>query len=125
MRYTYQVQMLDDDGERWHVLGGMRDVPRDFAEGFVFGWRDKRDLMRAMRIVRSDGKIVRDEPARTEVPLGMVAGWPSAQTYRDAAARAIEKAEQIEEYERQCAKQDAETIARHHEMIARDSEETS
>lgn len=50
-----------------------------------------------MRCMRSDGRIVDEVGEREDVSIGQVAGFPTADQYRAAAARAIEQAERIEQ----------------------------
>lgn len=49
----------------------------------------------AHQIVSPKGKVLDEMPERTEVSIGMVAGWPTAEQYEAAAKRALEKAEVI------------------------------
>jgi len=43
------------------------------------------------RIIRSDGKIVREIKEREDVSVGMVAGWPTPEQYEFAAEKALKK----------------------------------
>lgn len=49
----------------------------------------------ALRVVRSDGKVMENTEAKDDVSIGMVAGWPTAGQYEAAAARALEQAAAI------------------------------
>jgi hypothetical protein len=82
-----------------HFLGEWRTiingVSRDWALGYLncYKYQAPRE---AMRVVDSSGKVTEEIAAQTEVAIGIGAGWPSAEQYRSAAARAIAKAEAIE-----------------------------
>lgn len=108
MTYRYAIDVFYDEIHRWVTLPGLGDVSLQYAEGYVTGHHDSPGLARAIRIVRSDGKVKREEPACAEVSLGMIAGWPSAQQYRRAAAAAIAKAEQLDEHAQRCAEIDGQ-----------------
>ena len=58
------------------------------------------------RIIRSDGKIVREIKEREDVSVGMVAGWPTPEQYEFAAEKALKRAKEIREFQE---KQDAKT----------------
>jgi hypothetical protein len=53
----------------------------------------------AHRIVKPEGKVVREIEEGTEVRIGQVAGWPTAEQYEAAAKRALERAEAIRNQE--------------------------
>jgi hypothetical protein len=59
----------------------------------------------AFRLVReSDGKVFDEHAERTEVSIGQVAGWPTAEQYEAAAERALVEARRIREADRREAK---------------------
>ena len=47
------------------------------------------------RVVRDDGEVVESWSVKTEVSVGMVAGFPSAEQYEDAARVAFDSAAEI------------------------------
>ena len=57
----------------------------------------------AHQIVAPSGKVLDAIPERTEVSIGMVAGWPTAGQYEAAAKRALEKAAAIRERQQNAA----------------------
>lgn len=107
-KYTYAIEVFSADA--WHALGGMRDIPLQFALGYMTGRRDLGLAPRpAQRIVRSDGKVIEEHTGRDEVNIGMIAGFATAAQYRAAAARAIARAEKIESMMKR--KQDEDDIS--------------
>lgn len=94
-KYTYALHVQWYDGT-WHPIAGCEGVPKQWAEGYVMAISESPGPTIGYRIVRSDGKLIHEQPAKTEVSIGMIAGWPSPEQYRSAAQRAIEKAEAIE-----------------------------
>ena len=48
-----------------------------------------------LRMVRSDGKIIREITEHDDVGIGMIAGFPTAEQYERAAERALERAKKI------------------------------
>jgi hypothetical protein len=54
----------------------------------------------AMRLMRSDGKIIEELAADEDVGIGMIAGWPTAEQYELAAAKALQRAHIIRENNR-------------------------
>ncbi len=105
-KYTYAIEVFFAD--KWHVLGGMRDVSYQFALGYMTGRQDLRLAPRpAQRVKRSDGKVIEELTERDEVNIGMIVGFASAEQYRAAAARAIAHAEKIEAMtKRKCGEED-------------------
>lgn len=102
-KFRYAVQYEAEDGT-WKNLGGMSDVPKEFGLGFLLGRQSLYESPRqALRVVKYDNhnvpgteQVIETLGAKTEVDIGQIAGFPSPQQYRNAAARAIAKAEQIE-----------------------------
>ena len=88
-KYTYTVEF--QSGDAWlPVVSGSRD----YCLGYI-DCRKNEGPRLAHRVIRSDWRIVDHCNARSEVNIGQVAGWPSAEQYESAAARALERAEQI------------------------------
>jgi hypothetical protein len=50
-----------------------------------------------LRMVRSDGKIIREITEYDDVGIGMITGFPTAEQYERAAERALERARKIRE----------------------------
>ncbi len=97
-RYRYRLEMQTENGE-WFISTGLGDEQRGFLLGYLYGRYDAPPPRLAMRVIRSDGKLVDERPADDEVSIGMIAGWPTAEQYESAAKRALEKAERIRSYE--------------------------
>jgi hypothetical protein len=94
-KFDYRVE-FELDGGHWNTT--IRDS-KDFCLGFLHATRYQYPR-NAMRVVRSDGKIIAEVPAYEDVSIGMVAGYPTAEQYERAAGRALEKAEKIRECEK-------------------------
>lgn len=81
---------------------------RDFCAGYLT--HAQYDHPRnALRIMRSDGKVMHELKVDDEVRVGMIAGWPTPSQYEHAAKVALEKAARIRE---QDARQEERRIAR-------------
>ena len=93
MKYTYSIETLFVG--KWCRLSS--SDTRDFCYGYMThaSYCSPRN---AMRVVRSDGKIMAEHDARAEVDIGMIASWPSAEQYEAAAAKAIAQAARIRAY---------------------------
>ncbi len=78
--------------DKWHAIH--RDVSEEWALGYLARYKNEcpRNAMRAIR----NGHVLDEAKANEDVSIGMVAGWPTPEQYRAAAARAITKAEAIE-----------------------------
>jgi hypothetical protein len=85
-KYSYQLQSFFID--KWTTL--FTDT-RDFCLGYLThaGYSQPRN---AMRVIRSDGKIISEINPSDEVHIGMIAGWPTPEQYESAAKRALEQA---------------------------------
>jgi len=92
MKYTYSIQCpcLND----WNSF--IKNEIKSYCDGYMDG--RKHDLPRPhLRMVRSDGKIVRELTEYEDVGIGMIAGFPTAEQYERAAERALERARKIRE----------------------------
>lgn len=69
---------------------------REYCQGFLNARKDYAPR-NAYRIVRSDGKIMEECPAREDVDIGQIAGWPTAEQYEAAANKALARAKAIRE----------------------------
>lgn len=101
-KYTYSAQCLTEEG-KWYPMGGMWADTKIACTAYIMGMRDSWPPHRAMRVIRSDGRVMEEWPQQTEVSVGMVAGWPTAEQYEAAAQRALEKAKKIREMHKQWA----------------------
>jgi hypothetical protein len=84
---------------------------RDFCSGYLTHAQHSSPR-NAMRIVRSDGKIVFDSPESEDVSVGMIASWPTPEQYECAAERALKEAARIREFEKRQEDKRAERIER-------------
>jgi hypothetical protein len=67
-----------------------------YCQGFLDARKDYAPR-NAYRLMRSDGRVMEDVPARDDVNIGQIAGWPSAEQYESAANKALERAKAIRE----------------------------
>lgn len=97
IRPNYTVEASVDGGETWRTV--LADT-RDWCLGYLSCHQEQPGPRRALRVrdMRT-GRIVDSVPEERNVGLGMVAGHPTAQQYRDAAAAALAKADEIERRE--------------------------
>lgn len=58
----------------------------------------------AYRLIRSDGKVLLELPSVTEVSIGMIASYPTAEQYEHAANLALAKAALIRSQQQRIAK---------------------
>lgn len=66
----------------------------NYLQGYMDAMANQSPRL-AHRIVNPEGKVVRELEEKTEVRIGQVAGWPTAEQYEAAAKRALERAEAI------------------------------
>ena len=104
MKHTYAVESFFLG--RWAKL--FSTETKDFCEGYV-SHAQYCHPRNAMRIVRSDGKIVHEMKADADVNIGMIAGWPTPEQYEAAAESALKQAARIRE---QDAKKEERRLAR-------------
>lgn len=93
MKYTYNLESFFN--EKWVKLFTQS---RDYCLGYINHAKycyPRND----MRVIRSDGKVIEELKEYEDVSIGMVAGWPTAQQYENAAKRALEQAERIRQRE--------------------------
>jgi hypothetical protein len=92
--YTYklEVQLTGiGDGTTWAAIrtGGLQ---------YLLGYLDcasNQSPRLPHRVVRNDGKVESHFNEVVDVNIGMIAGWPSAEQYEEAARRAYGRAEAI------------------------------
>jgi hypothetical protein len=105
-KYTYSVESYFLN--KWTKL--FTDS-RDFCSGYLT--HAQYSFPRnAMRIVRSDGKVVFELPESEDVSVGMIASWPTPEQYERAAERALKEAARIREFEKRQEDRRAERIER-------------
>lgn len=95
-KHTYTVEVLSDSLGWVTIVSG---EPKAFCQGYVWRMRDGSSPRLAARIKRSDGAIVDELQASSEVGTGMHVGCPTAEQYQAAGERAIETARKIRERE--------------------------
>ena len=86
MKHTYTIETLF--GDKWLAVVKLETL------GYCKGWMDKASDLAprpAYRVMRSDGKMVDTLCERTDVAIGQVAGFPTAEQYEAAAQRALAK----------------------------------
>lgn len=77
-KYSYRMFYQDRSGE-W--VQGVGEVGLDYGRGMLDEYRRRPGPSLAARLVRSDGKVMDEVPARTEVSAGMMPAacgqqWP-------------------------------------------------
>ena len=92
-KYTYSIETFYS--QNWMKLFS---ESRDFCLGYLFRVKDFSPR-NAYRLVRSDGKIIESVPENLEVSIGQIAGYPTAQQYKNAADKALKIAIEIEKRE--------------------------
>lgn len=105
-KYTYSVQVKAYD--KWSELIGLGEESLSFCRGYFFGKKDGVPPILAHRVVRSDGKVLYECDEEPNVEPGMIAGWPTAKQYREAAKRALARADAIDDMNRRCAAREGE-----------------
>lgn len=104
MKYSYSVESFYLG--RWCVL--FHCETKDFCAGYL-SHAQYCHPRNAMRIIRSDGKIVHEMRADADVNIGMIASWPTPEQYEAAAESALKHAARIRE---QDAKKEERRLAR-------------
>lgn len=89
-KYTYRLEV--QSGGQWVRLF---ERSKDFCLGYMERANEFTPRV-AMRIVRSDGKVIDQIQMSDTVFIGMVAGWPTPEQYRQAAYRALANAEELQ-----------------------------
>jgi len=91
MKHEYHLESFACD--KWlKILQGSLQ----YCQGFLDARKDYAPR-NAYRLMRSDGRVMEEVPAREDVSIGMVAGWPTAAQYETAANKALERAKAIRE----------------------------
>jgi hypothetical protein len=93
-KYNYKIE-TPFNGRMVKILEGSKQ----WCEGWM---RRNRDIAPriAVRLVRSDGRVVDEDPGKDAVNIGLVAGMPTAEQYERAGKEALRKAEEIREWEK-------------------------
>lgn len=66
----------------------------DYLQGYMNAMENQSPRL-AHQIISPNGKVLDEIPERTDVGIGQVAGWPTAEQYEAAAKRALERASAI------------------------------
>lgn len=78
--------------DKWiHVL----TENRSFCLGYFQRHREEPSPKLAMRVIRSDGRVLEECSESQSVSIGMVAGFPSPEQYEKAASDALDRAKEI------------------------------
>ena len=72
----------------------IKDRTRDYCQGYLDALRGSYPREN-VRLVRSDGKVMDELQAYSEVAIGQVAGFPTPEQYEQAAQRALLRAAEI------------------------------
>ena len=91
MKYDYHIETFAI-GKWLNIVMGSREYCRGYLNA-----RQDFSPRPAYRLMRSDGAIVDQYPARDDVSVGMIAGFPTAEQYELAAKRALDMAAAIRE----------------------------
>lgn len=94
-KFTYSIQFLD--GTNWITPYGFNQLSKGYAEGYFDCYTQQPGPRLACRVLRSDGELHLEASEKTEVSIGMIAGWPTPEQYEEAAQRALDKAADIRE----------------------------
>jgi hypothetical protein len=71
---------------------------RAYCQGWIACARETPSPRLVLRLVRlSDGKVLEQTTGCPDASVGQVAGWPSPEQYRAAAARALAAADLVEQ----------------------------
>lgn len=91
MKHEYHLESFAI-GEWLKILQGSLQ----YCQGFLDARKDYAPR-NAYRLMRSDGRVMEEVPAREDVDIGQIAGWPTAVQYEMAANKALERAKAIRE----------------------------
>ncbi len=89
MKYEYYLETFVI-GKWLKILQGSLQ----YCQGFLDARKDYSPRP-AYRLMRSDGRVMEEVPAREDVKIGLIAGWPTAEQYEAAANEALERAKVI------------------------------
>tara|TARA_R110000868_G_scaffold248674_1_gene505227 strand:- start:311 stop:625 length:315 start_codon:yes stop_codon:yes gene_type:complete len=92
MKYDYSIESYFNN--KWMTI--LKNCPQQYCFGYVDSYIYYAPRC-ALRIKRSDGKIIREIAANDDVNIGQIAGWPTAEQYESAGNRALETAKVIRE----------------------------
>ena len=91
MKHEYRIESWVYDKWVKVIIGSLR-----YLQGYLDA-RKESAPRNAFRIMRSDGKVMELLSADSEVRVGMIAGWPTAEQYVNAAIKALQCAKDIQE----------------------------
>lgn len=91
-RLNYQIQFAWGEDCTW--LQGPRGT-FDYCQGYLDAKCEEAPRL-AMRIINlTTGRVLRTKPAKLELNIGQIAGFPTAEQYEVAADEALKKARLI------------------------------
>lgn len=94
LRYHVQTRR----GEKWVTV--LQDQGKAYCQGYLDRVRDEIEIRNEWRLLDTKtDKVLLTVPPRTDLSLGQIAGWASAEQYDEAAERAKAKAQAIRERE--------------------------
>ena len=91
MKHEYHIESLAHGSWLTILRGSMQ-----YLQGFLDARKDYAPRT-AYRLMRSDGRTMEEVPARDDVNIGQIAGWPTAEQYEAAANKALDRARAIRE----------------------------
>jgi len=89
---TYNLECSFNGGWKAFIKG----CSRQFGKGYIAAMRGEAPRLH-IRLIDSTGKVVDELTGNDEVHIGQIAGWPTAEQYEAAAARALARAARIRE----------------------------
>jgi hypothetical protein len=92
MKHEYHLECDFAFDKQWHTF--KKGISKNYGHGYIDAMRDQYPRL-ALRMVDSGGRIMDSVNAASDVSVGMIAGWPTAEQYEVAAQRALEKAAHI------------------------------
>jgi len=97
-KHTYRLKTFVRDAWWTIVVGRLA-----YLEGWLDAARERPGPRPALRLVRSDGRVMAEAGAKITVSIGQVVGFATPEQYEAAAAVALETARQLREHERRRA----------------------
>lgn len=86
-KYKYYMEVEHPSGEWVRMAFG--EYGLEYGRGYIQRHREEPGPSIGMRLVREDGKVMDEAPAKPDVSLGMIAGFPTSSQYLRAAKRAL------------------------------------
>ena len=102
-KHNYRLEIFVRDAWRTIVVGRLA-----YLEGWLDAARERPGPRPALRLVRSDGRVMAEAGAKINVSIGQVVGFATPEQYEAAAAVELETARQLREHEQRRADMRAE-----------------